>query len=213
MADGKIIEKQMFSIKNFKRKKMNTEENKTEDPTLQNGLATENLETETELNDKEADEVLAEADSVIDLAAKVHSELESMKDRFLRLNAEFDNYKRRTLKERMDMLKTANSDVMLALLPVLDDFERAISALSADKNNPAFEGVNLIHNKLKSILEQKGLKAMDAIGKPFNVDLHEALTQMPATNNKQKDTVMDVMEKGYFLNDKVIRHAKVVVYN
>lgn len=203
----------MFSIKNFKRKKMNTEENKTEDPTLQNGLATENSETETELNDKEADEVLAEADSVIDLAAKVHSELESMKDRFLRLNAEFDNYKRRTLKERMDLLKTANADVMIALLPVLDDFERAISALSADKNNPAFEGVNLIHNKLKAILEQKGLKAMDAIGKPFNVDLHDALTQMPATNNKQKDTVMDVMEKGYFLDDKVIRHAKVVVYN
>lgn len=192
---------------------MNTEENKTEDPTLQNGLATENSETETELNDKEADEVLAEADSVIDLAAKVHSELENMKDRFLRLNAEFDNYKRRTLKERMDLLKTANADVMIALLPVLDDFERAISALSADKNNPAFEGVNLIHNKLKAILEQKGLKAMDAIGKPFNVDLHDALTQMPATNNKQKDTVMDVMEKGYFLDDKVIRHAKVVVYN
>ena len=203
----------MFSIKNFKRKKMNTEENKTEDPTTQDGLANEIHETETGLNDREADEVLAEADSVIDLAAKVHAELENMKDRFLRLNAEFDNYKRRTLKERMDLLKTANADLMIVLLPVLDDFERAISALGADKNNPALEGVNLIHNKLKGILEQQGLKTMDAIGKPFNVDLHDALTQMPATNNNQKDTVMDVMEKGYFLNDKVIRHAKVVVYN
>lgn len=192
---------------------MNTEENKTEDPTTQDGLANEIHETETGLNDREADEVLAEADSVIDLAAKVHAELENMKDRFLRLNAEFDNYKRRTLKERMDLLKTANADLMIVLLPVLDDFERAISALGADKNNPALEGVNLIHNKLKGILEQQGLKTMDAIGKPFNVDLHDALTQMPATNNNQKDTVMDVMEKGYFLNDKVIRHAKVVVYN
>ncbi len=192
---------------------MNTNEKKVDDTMHQDGLVNNNPESEMELEDKTADEVLAEADGVIDLAKKVHVELENMKDRFLRLNAEFDNYKRRTAKERMDLLKSANADLMIALLPILDDFERAISSLTTDKSNPALEGVSLIHNKLKMLLEQKGLKAMDSIGKPFNVDLHDAVAQVPATNNKQKDTVMDVMEKGYFLDDKVIRHAKVVVYN
>lgn len=192
---------------------MNTDEKKVDDAMHQEGLTNNNPASEMELEDKTADEVLAEADGVIDLAKKVHSELESMKDRFLRLNAEFDNYKRRTTKERMELLKTANADLMIALLPVLDDFERAISSLNDDKNNPALEGVTLIQSKLKTILEQKGLKAMEAIGKPFNVDLHDALSQVPATNDKQKDTIMDVMEKGYFLEDKVIRHAKVVIYN
>ena len=172
-----------------------------------------NTETEMDIENKAADDVIAESEGVIDLVQKVQDELGTMKDKFLRLNAEFDNYKRRTLKERVDLLKSANADVITSLLPVLDDFERAIKSLDNDKNNPALEGVNLIHNKFKAILEQKGLKAMDSVGKPFDVELHDAVTQMPATDESQKDTVMDELEKGYFLNDKVIRHAKVVVYN
>lgn len=197
---------------------MNTNEVEEKDtlnvnPDSQSEITNTNAETELEIENKVADEVIAETAGVIDIMKKVQEELETMKDKFLRLNAEFDNYKRRTLKERADLLKSANADVMVAMLPVLDDFERAIKSLTTDESNAALDGVMLIHNKFKSILEQKGLKAMDSIGKTFNVDLHDAITQVAAPDEKQKDTVMDEVEKGYFLNDKVIRHAKVVVFN
>ncbi|MEO8146800.1 MAG: nucleotide exchange factor GrpE [Bacteroidia bacterium] len=176
-------------------------------------LIINDAETEAERDNKEADEVISETDGVINLMKKVQEELETMKDKFLRLNAEFDNYRRRTVKERIDLIKTANSDVIVALLPVLDDLERAIKSLDKDENATALEGVNLIQNKFKSILDGKGLKAMESIGKPFDVELHDAITQVPAPSDNLKDTVMDEVERGYFLNDKVIRHAKVVVYN
>lgn len=143
---------------------------------------------------------------------KTEAELAEMKDKYLRLFAEFDNYKRRTAKERMDLLRTANQEMVVALLPILDDFERALQAMqTAQDVSSVKEGVDLINNKLTNTLQQKGLKAMDAVGTEFNPDLHEAITQIPAPDESLKGKVIDEVEKGYFLNDKVVRFAKVVI--
>jgi molecular chaperone GrpE len=135
-----------------------------------------------------------------------------VEDKYLRLYAEFENYKRRTSAERMDLFKTANQEVLISLLPVLDDFERALKAMQkATEVSAVKEGVELVNNKLNSILSSKGLKPMDCKGKPFDSDFHEAITNIPAPTEDLKGKVVDEVEKGYFLNDKVIRFAKVVV--
>ena len=137
-----------------------------------------------------------------------------LNNRFLRLYSEFDNYKRRTAKERLELLNTAGEEIMLALLPIVDDFDRAIKSNEDTKDVETIkEGINLVHNKLKSVLSQKGLENMDSLHKTFDTDNHEALTNIPAPKKKLKGKVVDVIEKGYFLNGKVIRHAKVVVGN
>ncbi|HIN39183.1 MAG TPA: nucleotide exchange factor GrpE [Flavobacteriales bacterium] len=135
-----------------------------------------------------------------------------LNDRFLRLYSEFDNYKRRTAKERLDLFKTASEEIVVAMLPVLDDFDRAIKSNEETNDSEVLkEGIILVRNKFKGVLEQKGLEPMDSQGKPFDTDIHEALTKIPATKKKFKGKVMDVIEKGYLLNGKVIRYAKVVV--
>ena len=138
-----------------------------------------------------------------------------LNDKHLRLHAEFENFKRRTTNERIALYKTAGEDVLTTLLPILDDFERAIKAKKdAGEELKEEEGVLLIYNKMKSSLEQKGLKAMeDAIGEELNTDFHEAITNIPAPSEDMKGKIIDVIEKGYFLNEKVIRYAKVVVAN
>ncbi|WP_308993370.1 nucleotide exchange factor GrpE [Mariniflexile litorale] len=144
---------------------------------------------------------------------KLQSELKQEKDKFLRLFAEFENYKRRTSKERMELFSTASEDVMKTLLPVLDDFERALSHIDDDKEAEALrKGVLLIYNKLVSTLEQKGLKIVAVEkGEAFNADNHEAITQIPAPTADLKGKVIDVIEKGYKLGEKVIRFPKVVI--
>ena len=140
----------------------------------------------------------------------IEEKLSDLNDKHLRLFAEFENFKKRTAKERMDLYKTAGESVLTALLPVLDDFERSIKANQKQED----EGVVLIYNKLKSTLETKGLKAMDdPIGTELNTDYHEAITNIPAPSDDMKGKIIDVVEKGYFLNEKVIRYAKVVVAN
>ena len=137
-----------------------------------------------------------------------------LNNRFLRLYSEFDNYKRRTAKEKLELLNTAGEDIMVSLLPIVDDFDRAIKSNQETKDLAIVkEGVNLVYNKLISTLSQKGLENMDSLHKPFDTDNHEALTNIPAPKKKLKGKVVDVIEKGYFLNGKVIRHAKVVVGN
>ena len=140
----------------------------------------------------------------------IEEKFAELNDKHLRLFAEFENFKKRTAKERMDLYKTAGESVLTALLPVLDDFERSIKANQKQED----EGVVLIYNKLKSILETKSLKAMeDPIGQELNTDYHEAITNIPAPSDDMKGKIIDVVEKGYFLNEKVIRYAKVVVAN
>lgn len=144
---------------------------------------------------------------------KLQSELKQEKDKFLRLFAEFENYKRRTSKERIELFLTASEDVMKTLLPILDDFERALSHIDDDKEAEALrKGVLLIYNKLVSTLEQKGLKVIAVEkGEAFNADNHEAITQIPAPTADLKGKIIDVVEKGYKLGDKVIRFPKVVI--
>jgi molecular chaperone GrpE len=141
------------------------------------------------------------------------AEFKTVEDKYLRLYAEFENYKRRTTSERIELFKTANQDVLVALLPVLDDFERALKAMeSASDVKSVKEGVDLVSSKLRNILSGKGLKPMgDLKGQAFDPDFHEAITKIPAPSEDLKDKIVDVIENGYFLGDKVIRFAKVVI--
>jgi molecular chaperone GrpE len=142
----------------------------------------------------------------------LQKQLQEANDKFLRLHAEFDNYKRRTMKEKSEILQTAGKDVILALLPVVDDLERARKALeSAQDIETMKQGIELIYHKFNSILQAKGLKPVDSIGLEFNVDLHEAITNVPAPSEDMKGKVIDETERGYTLNGHVIRFAKVVV--
>ncbi len=135
-----------------------------------------------------------------------------LNDRFLRLFAEFDNYRKRSNKERLELISTASAGILKDLLPVVDDFERAIANNeNIDDANSIKEGVNIIYNKFKAILESQGLKSMEAKGKPFDSELHEAIANVPVGDEKEKGIVIDDVEKGYYLNEKVIRYAKVVV--
>ncbi len=142
----------------------------------------------------------------------IEDELAEMKDKYLRLYSDFENFKRRTSKERIELYKTAGQEIITAMLPVLDDFERANKSMETAQDIIAVkEGIALVHNKLKNILIQKGLKEMESQGKDFDADFHEAITNIPAPSPELKGKVVDAVEKGYFLGDKVIRYAKVVV--
>lgn len=143
---------------------------------------------------------------------KLRGELEDWKDKYVRLAADFDNFRRRTAKERLELIQTAGKDVIVDLLDVLDDADRAQKQLETTEDIQQIrEGVTLVFNKLRSMLQSKGLKQMETIGKDFDVDLHDAITEVPAPAENLKGKVIDEVAKGYYLKDKIIRHAKVVV--
>lgn len=143
---------------------------------------------------------------------RLEEELAKEKDKFLRLFAEFENFKKRTAKERMDLFKTANQEVLQAMLPVMDDFDRAMIQISKTEDETLLKGVELIHEKLKSTLVSKGLEQVDIkVGDDFNADFAEAITQIPAPSDDLKGKIVDVVEKGYKLGDKIIRFPKVVI--
>jgi molecular chaperone GrpE len=175
----------------------------------------EETENHNDINNENGQAVIpevAEEENVPSAADVLKEELATANDRYLRLYAEFDNFRRRTVKEREEARKMEGKDLMVALLPVLDDFDRALRSMeNATDVAPVKEGVELIQNKLKNTLTQKGLKPMDSIGNPFDPELHEAITNIPAPTEEWKGKVIDEMEKGYFLNDKVVRFAKVIV--
>ncbi len=174
-------------------------------------VAPEETETKaTEAADSKAAEAqeAEEETNVADTQTKLEEELASLKDQNLRLFAEFENHRKRTAKERLELFSTANQELMIALLPVLDDFERALKNLEGE----AAEGVKLIYNKFENTLKNKGLKPMEnAAGKAFDVETMEAITRIPAPDKKLKGKVVDQIEKGYQLGNKIIRYAKVVV--
>jgi len=160
----------------------------------------------------------AEADNSTDLnknqteEVSLDDQIKEEKDKFLRLFAEFENYKRRTAKERIELFSTASEEVMISLLPVLDDFDRASVEIEKDKDNEILKGVLLIKNKLFDSLKSKGLDLIEVKkGDEFNADDHEAVTQIPAPNKKMQGKIIDVIEKGYKLGEKVIRYPKVVI--
>ena len=164
----------------------------------------------TESSEEVSQEKTSEHSETVDESPEALLALE--KDKFLRLFAEFENYKKRTTKERIDLFKTAGREVIAALLPVVDDFERAISNNEDSEDVVAIkEGFSLIYNKYTGILKTKGLKPMEAKGEVFDPEVHEAVANMPTEDKKLKGKIIDDVEKGYLLNDKVLRYAKVVV--
>lgn len=184
----------------------------------ENTDTTENMNTAEQENLQDGQDVAqteaTEQETVATPTAedKLKEELAQANDKYLRLYAEFDNFRRRTIKERAEARETEGKELLVALLPVLDDFERAQRSMEkAVDVAPVKEGVTLIQNKLKNILGQKGLKEMESIGAPFDADLHEAITNIPAPTDDLKGKVVDEMEKGYYLKDRVIRFAKVIV--
>lgn len=186
---------------------MNKKTNKQKEDSLKDKVedtiddAIEHIEEEKRENQEETSEI-----------DEIKNDLEKEKDKFLRLFAEFENYKRRTSKERLELFKTANQEVVLAMLPVLDDFDRAMSEISKAKDKDLAKGVELIHNKFRETLKNKGLEEMKVKeGDTFDSDIHEAITQVPAPSDKMKGKIIDVVEKGYTLGEKIIRYPKVVI--
>lgn len=171
----------------------------------------ENENTEKEQGQEHViDDIKPDADEPVELTAE--EKYAELNDKFLRLFAEFDNFRKRTNKEKVDLISNASAGVLSDMLPVLDDFERAISNNeSADDIEVVKEGFYLIFNKFKNVLESKGLKPMNSKGQTFDSELHEAIANVPAASNKEKGKVIEDVEKGYYLHDKVIRFAKVVV--
>lgn len=167
--------------------------------------ADENLAGTTHLNEE-----IATGDET----EKLQNQLAEQKDKYIRLLAEFDNFKRRNAKERIELIQTAGKDVIAALLDVLDDCDRAEKQMQSSEDLTAIkEGIQLVFNKLRNNLQAKGLKAMESMNQDFDVEKHEAITQIPAPKEELKGKVLDEVQKGYYLNDKLIRFAKVVVGN
>lgn len=178
-------------------------------------MSTENTEKEQELNDATLDKNANGEQLIIDEPSaeeKLSQELEKEKDKFLRLFAEFENYKRRTAKERLELFKTANQEVLQAMLPIMDDFDRALPEIRKSEDDAVLKGVELIYDKLRSTLISKGLEVVDVkAGDVFNADFAEAITQIPAPSDDMKGKIVDIIEKGYKLGDKIIRFPKVVI--
>lgn len=195
-------------LKNMvKKKKKNKDqehiENQETNGTAQEEILTESAEGVEESGDSS---VVEEGDMV------PREELSLLNDKFLRLLAEFENYKRRTAKEKLELKKTASRDIVSDLLDVLDDFDRASKSVPEEmKGNSTIEGFQLVHHKLLRTLTNKGLQEMESTGVDFDADLHEAITEIPAPDDSLKGKVIDTVEKGYLLNDVIIRYAKVVV--
>jgi len=176
------------------------------------GLETGKIETESNQNDQESEGKETGSTPEVAMEVQLQMKIDELNDKYLRLYSEFDNYRRRTSKERIELGKIASAEIITELLPVLDDFERAIKSVTDSQDcNAVKEGVNLIYNKFIGILEKKGVKAIEAIGQDFNTDFHEAITYIPASSDDFKNKIVDELEKGYLLGDKVIRYSKVVI--
>lgn len=168
---------------------------------------------EQELTEAKKEETREETKNTENEVAKLHAEIAESKDKYIRLYSEFENFRRRTSREKLELIQSANEQLIRALLPVADDFERAERSLKEQTGTDA-EGFSLISNKFRKVLEQYGARPMDIrTGDDFNADIHEAITQIPAPEEGLKGKIIEVVEKGYLLNEKVIRYAKVVVGN
>lgn len=206
-----------------KAKDTNKEQKDQQEKTNQQGNEQEQEkhqqnQEQTTSESKEQDEKQEEQNKSKDTQTEQEKEktdkekLSELHDKYLRLTAEYDNYRKRTLKEKMELSKTAGEDVISSLLPVMDDFERALQSIDESQDIDAVkEGIHLIYNKLREALTQKGLKEIEAQEQEFDTDKHEAVSKIPAPSEDMKGKVVDVIQKGYYLNDKVLRFSKVVI--
>lgn len=188
------------------QKNHNVEE---EEKPMQNENVAEDTEQQTTAETAEEQQA---ADPVMQELEAAKATIEEQKDKYLRLSAEFDNYRKRTMKEKAELIKNGGEKAISAILPILDDLERALHNMqSADDVKAMYEGIDLIYQKFLKGLSQEGLQKMEPVGETFDTDYHEAVALVPAPNEDQKGKVLDCVQTGYKLNDKVIRHAKVVV--
>lgn len=188
----------MAKEKKLKEEKENlsTEETIEQETTEQTGDETPNAEEQSELSEVD----------------QIKEELAAIKDKHIRLQAEFDNYRKRTLKEKMELTKSAGASILVNVLPLMDDFERAMQHIGESDDNAALkEGIDLIYGKFSDFLKQNGVSAIETFEKDFDTDIHEAITKIPAPSKALKGKVVDCIQKGYLLNEKVIRFAKVVI--
>ena len=193
-------------------KKINEQEQSAGEVKEKPEQAQEEITKEEEHQKDRKDEKKSKKDKTHELVAKLENEVVEMKDKHIRLQAEFDNFRKRTLKEKMELMKSGGETVLISVLPVIDDVERALSAFEKVENDdPLKQGVTLIFNKFQEFLKQNGIREIDAKEADFDTDLHEAITKIPAPTEELRGKVVDVVQKGYLLNDKVIRFAKVVI--
>lgn len=179
---------------------------------IEEGSETADDKKETHSEAKEHKKMKSKKDKSEVLLQELGEKLAEITDKHLRLQAEFDNFRKRTMKEKADLIKSGGESVLINILPVVDDFERALNSLKDVPDEDAGKkGTQLIYNKFSDFLKQNNIKEIDAVNQDFDVDLHEAITKIPAPNEKLKGKVVDVVQKGYTLNDKVIRFAKVVI--
>ena len=177
-----------------------------------NPAETSQTNTEEQSNAQEAQEELTPEEQLSKDLETAQATIEDQKDKYLRLSAEFDNYRKRTMKEKAELIKNGGEKAIAAILPILDDLERALANMQkADDVKAMYEGIDLIYQKFLKNLNQEGLEKMSPIGEAFDTDFHEAVALVPAQEEEQKGKVLDCVQTGYKLNDKVIRHAKVVV--
>ena len=215
----------------MKKKKIQTEATyKVKDSEMNNTQGTglqenENIQAKTDtssdnfaVNDNTSSQNKPDAEPDSEHAKEVRKEptmeekLAEMQDRYLRLSAEFDNYRKRTLREKIELTKHAGENILMSIVPVMDDFERALKHMETATDNAALKsGIDLIYNKFGEFLKQNGIREIESLHKEFNVDLHDAITKIPVKDESLKGKVVDVVQKGYWLHEKVMRHAKVVV--
>ena len=172
----------------------------------------DNLEKNNNISDNLSEDEALLTDEVMDEVQTLQEKYDELNNTHLRLHAEFDNYRKRTLKEKMEIIKAGGEKVLTEIIPLIDDFERALDTVqNADDKEAIVEGLELIYTKFVNFINQNGVKEMEAIGKPFDADKFEAITTIPVQDKSQKDMVVDCIQKGYILNDKVIRFPKVIV--
>lgn len=192
-------------------KKKNISEEHKKNAHEENVPVSENVEETTATSPEEN----VKAEKEIEKSAveeELTAKLAEMQDKYLRLSAEFDNYRRRTLREKMEITKTAGESVITSILPVVDDFDRALLSMESSNDCESIKaGIDLIYNKLNGFLKQNGVKEIESLNIDFNSDIHDAVTKVPAPDESSKGKVLDVIQKGYTLNEKIIRHPKVIV--
>lgn len=206
MVLGKVIAVYLADIQNMIYSMSKKNDKTPQEEALQEDAAAVNEATIDETQSSES-----QGDAGVSGVDKLAKERDELRDKYLRLMAEFDNFKKRNVRERMELLNTAAQDTLSALLPVVDDFDRAMNLTEEQKNSPAFqEGIQLVYQKLINTLKQRGLEVMDTNGQDFDPEFHEALTEIPAPSEELKGKIIDTIERGYTLKGKIIRHAKVV---
>lgn len=206
----------------IKEQELNKVENQTTDKTTDKNLEKEQTSEKTDKKEvkgkkhskekQEKQEKSEQTEQKTNTIESLEKQLKEMQDKYLRLAAEYDNYRKRTMKEKMELIKSGGEDVIVNILPVIDNFERALKAIDeSDDVKAVKEGIHLIYNQFIDYLKQRGVSEIEALNKPLDTDLHEAVAQVPAQEGQEKGKIIDVIQKGYKMKDKVIRFAKVVV--